>query len=425
AVAHKLNEEVETEGLVIYSFDAYDRRMVPTGNAGTVPPDLIDCAFEIPKGMGDGQIRHMIDKRILALRDPERLVQCATILLKDRGKFVGMLALFSPSIKSLDESLRLATDASDALGPMVNSELQKSDEKQRLREMETLYGVASVVLGSESPTNLASRVVRELSDTIAVDHIGISFLDGDDTISVANHGGQNRIFDEVSFAFGSGIAGWLKTGSPELYMVDALADDRIDKTTAMKKRVGSYCMIPLQFGPEPYGFITASTNRVGGIDFGKLKTLRAIAAETSQALGRLTNPSAGASGAMTPTEFYAAVREGKNGHLVYLQLLRRDELVEKYGAPAMDYAVRKLLNQLRAKLPSGGAICRRDEGDYVAFLPNWDESSSRSWANDAAATASMVGISTPDGRAKIPLALRAKVAGIGQQNHQVSQEMSA
>jgi hypothetical protein len=55
-------------------------------------------------------------------------------------------------------------------------------------------------------------------------------------------------------------------------------------------------------------------------------------------------------------------------------------------------------------------MTRRNEGDYVVFIPSTDSEFVRRWANDAATLASLVGVRTPDGSTRIPLALRAKVA---------------
>ena len=99
-----------------------------------------------------------------------------------------------------------------------------------------------------------------------------------------------------------------------------------------------------------------------------------------------------------------------------LEPIKRNSLIENYGRPAMTHAFRQFATRIRAKLPSGGALCRKGEGGLVVFLPDANEDFAAEWANDAAATASMIGLRTPDGSARIPLPMRAKVARTSQQD---------
>ena len=377
--------------------------------------------FEQVQGLGDGQIRHRVDKLLLALRDTDQPVQCGSVLLKDRGRMVGMVCLFHPSVKALEEAVDRANEASDITASLVHAQMEREEERRRLRETEILYSVSSTSAGADTPQSVAARVLRELADTMRVDGISISFLDEGDAFPIVTQGYAPRMMDAMSFASGSGVQGWLKTGAPELAILDTFDDQRLPKEEALKKRVGSLVVIPIQFGTEPFGFLTAMTQRVGGIDSGRLETLRVVGAELSQAIARMRSERRDPEGLTTPAEFHEIVGSGP-GCMVYLEVLRREELTEKYGAPAIELAVRKFAARMRSKLPTGGALCRRDEGDYVVFLRDMDEAFARSWANDAAATASMIALTTPDGRARIPLALRAKVASLEQQKHQISSE---
>lgn len=138
-----------------------------------------------------------------------------------------------------------------------------------------------------------------------------------------------------------------------------------------------------------------------------------VAAEMHQALLRIQSQPASASGLTLPSEFHALVEEGNEGCLVYLEPLRKEETLARYGAPAFEIALRQLALRLRSKLPAGGALCRRSAGDYIAYLPHLQEQAARNWANEAAATASLIGIAIEEGRKRVPLAVRAKVARIG------------
>ncbi|HWA83996.1 MAG TPA: hypothetical protein VG820_11200, partial [Fimbriimonadaceae bacterium] len=128
-------------------------------------------------------------------------------------------------------------------------------------------------------------------------------------------------------------------------------------------------------------------------------------------------------GLMTPQEFWLAT-EGGSGSLVYLEPLRRDQTVANFGYAAFEEALRKLAHQVRAKLPAGGSLCRRNQGDFLVYL-DIDEERARAWANEVAASAALIAISTSDPAKRVPLALRARVAQLTSQTHQLSERISA
>ena len=53
------------------------------------------------------------------------------------------------------------------------------------------------------------------------------------------------------------------------------------------------------------------------------------------------------------------------------------------------------------------------------LLADADVSVASLWANQASVLASMVAITTPDGRARVPLGLRVKVSALAKQTHQI------
>jgi len=425
SMAGKLCELTDAEGLTLYSVSQIGEKMVVQGVAGEVPDSSKTTAFDIPRGKGDSGIRTAMHQALAAIRNPDVDNDGSCVLLRDRGRVVGMMTVYHSQPEHLDQSVRLAEEISGTVAALIRLHNEKEKVEQRLREAELLYMVSGTSVGAETPTALASRVARELWETMKLDHLGVFFIDNRLAIPAVTHGAQTRVVDAMSFAVGQGVTGWLGVGSPELYLFDAYDDQRLSKPEAMKRRVGSFVLIPLQFGSEPYGFLTAATHRVGGIDAAHVETLRVVGAELGQALSRLEIPNRTTEGLATPKEFHQAVREAKDGCMVYLELLRKEELFESYGKPAVSFAVRKFAARMRAKLPTGGVMCRRSEGDYVVYLRGVDESIARSWANDAAATASMIGITTPDGRSRIPLALRAKVADRTQYSYQFSSDRVA
>ncbi len=424
-LADATRESSGADGVVVFGAADGGRKLVAEAAAGKFPVGSAETFFELPAGLSDAQARHIFEKRFNAIKTEGDRTQIGTSLLKKGGRIVGMVAMFCQSLKALEDALQLVSDAGDSLSHLFAGQRERDMERRRLRETELLYTVATTAQGSESRQNLVSRVVRELGEVLRLDHLAVSFLEGDSADMVAMRGLPVQPIDAMSFAYGAGIRGWLKLGAPEVVMTDALADDRFPKAEAIKKRIGSVAVVPIQFGEEPYGFLTAATHRVGGLDNARLETIRIVSAELGHALARHEQGGRDPEGLMTPREFQDCLKHMGRGCLVYLDVPRREELVETYGRPAYDMAVRKFAMRMRAKLPTGSGLCRRDEGDYVVALRDVGDQFARSWANEAAATASMVALTTPDGRARIPLALRAKVAAFGPQNHLVSEKTSA
>ncbi|MBC8066452.1 MAG: hypothetical protein H7Y17_16595, partial [Chlorobia bacterium] len=277
---------------------------------------------------------------------------------------------------------------------------------------------------STNATNLASRVFRELFETIEADHVGIYLLEGNDVLQLANQGARIKLLDALKLTAGTGLQGWLNSDSPEIVVFDARDDHRIDPQEALKRRVGCFVLMPLTTASETIGFVTAATHGRGGLDKPQIESLRISSLELSQALVRLEGKSVEPEGVMTPGEFGKRV-QGATGSFVYLQPLRKEQLTETFGKPAIDQALRKFVSQLRRSLPKGGCICRRDEGDYVVFLPKVGVEKASSWSTEVTASSAMIAIRTPDGSAKIPLALRAKVAAIDRQDSGVFDAITA
>jgi hypothetical protein len=410
----KLQDLVGADTLALYTLAQCDDMMVVRAVAGKHPEALKDSSHRVNLGLAPGQVKHGLESALNSLLTDESKSRMANVLLIDRGRVVGMVALGHEHATDLEQIREEMENLAPMAAAMIREEAKRESIERRLKETELLYDIAVTSTGAEHPRNIAARVVRELGNVIEADHLEVFFFEGQDVVSVAHAGVSVTLLDAMTFTSGPGLQGWLRMGAPEVVIHDTAMDERLPYQEAIKRRMNSFCVFPLQYDDRPYGFITAGSHRAAGIDVADAATLRSIAAEMSQALGRLHEPSSGGSGLMTPREFQELVEISKSGWLVYLEPLKRDLLIDAFGRPAVEHALRKFARRMRSRLPIGGALCRRSEGDYVAFIPVGQEEFVRSWANDAAATASMIGLRTPDGSARIPLALRAKVAPLVQ-----------
>lgn len=233
-----------------------------------------------------------------------------------------------------------------------------------------------------------------------------------------------RLIESMSFAGGSGIPGWLGIDAPELALFDPRTDARCPAKEAAKRRIGSYIAVPIRSGVQVTGLLAAGSHTVGRLGLGELESLRLIAAELGLAFSRLEGED-DRIGMATPAEFQRLLDSTEFGSIAVLQPLRRERILELHGAPALENAMRTLCRRLRPMLPPQGALLRRPNGDLIAFLPEFAEADASRWANEAAASASLIGLPTGSGDTRLPLGLRARVAAISRQSHEVLDEIAA
>ena len=420
AIAARVLDLSGAEGVGVCTLSQSGEALAVRSTAGRVETSLQEAVIELPRRATDDEIEAHAKAVVASLRDPAGGTKFASVLLKVRGKLVGMLALFHPSGIELEASLRRTNETADFLAELLIDCQVREDERRRMKEAELLYTVATTTLGAATPATLASRVARDLWDAVMLDHLSVWTIEGGTAELIAHEGTDLQAINDVAFPLGRGLEGWLRSGAPVLSIENGRNDARFPSQEAVRRRIGSLLIVPLEFGAAPFGYLVASTSRPAAIGAGETETLRAVCAELSQALARMLSGATGPEGLATPKEFYEIVRQQGQGCLVYLEVPQREELNEAFGKPAIEHAVRRFAVRLKSELPVGAAMTRRNEGDYVAFVPSTDEAFVRAWANDATTLASMVGVRTPDGRTKIPLALRAKVAPLNQQLHRIS-----
>ncbi|MGV3618649.1 MAG: hypothetical protein ACO1SV_25275 [Fimbriimonas sp.] len=405
--------------VVIYVKAEFGPSLVVQANEGGDGPEE---AIEVDLRLPTAQVRHIAERTIREGRS-EGAMPFETSLLVYAGQVVGMVQIEHPTADGLKSCVAALDGISSIVAEMTVDGHRREEAERRRREAELLYDMASLASGAESAATAAARFCRELTEATGADHIGIYLIELDGPQALARHGADIRLLESMSFAEGPGLPGWLRVDAPELLLFDVRSDSRCPAEEALRARVGSYLVVPLEFGTGTFGYISAASYRTGGLDLGAAETLRVAAAELGHALSRLNEASV-PEGLMNPREFGMHVGSRK-GCLVVLDPIRMERLLDTFGRPAVSHALRRFARRVAARLPQGGAVCRRSDGDYLAFLPECDESFASLWANELAATASMIGLRTPDGTNRIPLAIRARVAKLDPQSHEVLQGLSA
>lgn len=409
-LAAKLKQVAQVEGLVLYTPAQVADSLVARAQSGEVPPSLAERALDTSGVHNDHLLKRRFSNVYRVFQEAEGAdAYSAALILRNQGRLVGAVMLLDRNAESLQNAVEVLDEVQAPIVGILRHEQRTTTQERRLTQAELLYAVATVSTGSDTASNLAARVVRELWDSMEVDHLSAVFLDGEEPIVVARQGSSGSIVQEMEFPQGRGLGGWVRSGAPEVFVFDATEDSRVDRTTALKQRMGSFVMLPILLGDQPYGALLAATHQSGGLDSADLEHLRTISSEITQAVARLEEPQRAALGIMTPAEFARSVDQ-EHGTYILIEPLRRTELEAEFGRPAIDMMMRTLTRRIRQRLPAQGRICRRAEGDFIVFVPQVSEEFGRTWANDAIAHACMVGLTTPDGRQKIPMALRAKVS---------------
>jgi len=329
-----------------------------------------------------------------------------------------MIALTAKGDDSLLAAIETTTLALPIFGSTIIEEQRRENVERRLQETETLYAVVAVADGATSKVEIASRLVRDLAGVLEADHVGVYAIDGKELLPLAQDGLPLKLIEMMSFASGSGLKGWLDTGAPELNLMDVRKDQRFPAEASLRARIGSYCVQPIYIGEQLFGILSAASIRVGGLDISHVETLRAAGSELSRLFSKMDKSVDSPDGILSPKDFAEAVAE-RTGYMVTLDPLRLPELEAKFGRPALSHALRQLGLRIRARAPQGAIVCRHPSNMYLVFMDSEDGSSATSWANEMAAVGPQIGLRTPDGTTRIPIAIRAKVAQYGPQNNQV------
>lgn len=404
--------------VAVYTVGQFGDSLVVRGVTEDYPQPVRDQMVAVDLSKAPALIRQSAEA---ALRAATSGLDVASSLMLARGKVLGLLVAAPPHPNRDEETRARLEEIAPYVASAVDAEIERAFGQGRVRELELLYELSSVSTGSSTPAGLAARVVRELGAIVDVDALSVVLFDDDREIILASHGPSMALVEGMTFANGPGVKGWLDLGAPELSLYDARLDPRCDPRDSLERRVGAYFLAPLWSGLAPIGYLSAATHVAGGIDRGDVASLRLATHELCRALERVDGEMAG--GLMTPREFSNATAH-REGRLVYFEILRREELVAAHGASVVDIAARKLANLIRAQLPPEAALCRRDQNDFLAFLPTDDEFARR-WANDVSAGACLIGIATEEAGRWIPLALRARVAAVNPQSREASSEIAA
>lgn len=409
-LAEKLQELTGAQSLALYTLSQFEDTLAVRATCGELSAEVETSSFTIEPARVMRQITDNVELTLRSMLSESDRSKVGAVLLQTGTRVVGMVNLFHSDWDQLYEAKRVCEGIAVSLASLIAEEARRAAADKRLKELELLYETAVISFGAANRHELAERIIRRLPQLVRADFIAAYFF-VEGGVSLATCAGREvSILDGLSFAGGQGLRGWAQVGFPEVAVFRIDQDQRCNAEILARRRVGSFILIPFNCGAQPFGYLLAASRNSGGLDLPDLLTLRAVAAEFCQAVARMEMPQSGSHGLVSPTSFQALVSAPQDGCLVYLEMLKRAQILETCDGPAIDEAVRAFSFRLHGKLPPGGAACQRRQGEFVVLLPKASEEFARSWANDLAATASLIGVRTAGGRKTMPLAFKAKVA---------------
>jgi len=354
------------------------------------------------KEFSEAQLRHHVELTLSSLKSDAKRKDSVITVIKHRGLMMGVLVT-----QSADSGrLHAINDQWDLIAPQIGS-LLFSDQRRmhyerRRVEAELLYCLSSINRGEGNFTSISERVVRELFPVLNVDHFCVNIIEGSLVTRIASAGDTMPLLEVLSMQ----VQNELSQNRMSFAVADCYSSSECDRETALKNRVGSLFAASFGTGEIPEVLILAGRHASGGLERASIEVIHAIAAEFIQVLLRLENREESAF--LQPRELSALIESQGSGALVYIVPTHTESMMEIYGRPAMQRALRSYAARLRSTLPERGALCRRNEDDFVAFLPGADHTDAMRWGREAIALASLIEIGGTSDRKGRPLAVKVK-----------------
>ena len=410
----KIAEATGAAGVLLYTVANGGDHFVIKGAAGDLNESQLSESLAINAKQSIALVRDQADTLSLSL-EPEK--PTSNIVLQFEGKVVGILTITGKDKDQLFEAQESIQTCTNLIASMVTEEQKRDSMKRRLTEVEVLYAVVSNAEGACTKSEIAARIARDFQSVLQIEHLSISSIEDEESKLLALEGRELNLLGSMKFESGGGLVGWLNAGSPEVIISDARTSSLLPSDAIVRNRIGSYVIIPIPGETGPIGFITAASARIGGIDASEVATLRSAGAELSRLFLKPEDHDAIDEGILSPRRFVEAVGKAE-GVMVTLIPLQYKEYERRFGKPAIGHAMRTLGLRIRPHIPVGSLMCKHPDGLIMVYLLGAEKEAATLWANDLVAKGIGTDIKTPDGTAKMPLQLRAKVASLSPQFNQ-------
>ncbi|UJR78444.1 diguanylate cyclase domain-containing protein [Sandaracinus amylolyticus] len=241
------------------------------------------------------------------------------------------------------------------------------------------------------------RVARAALALLEAEHASIRVLDetGTELLSGAR-AGTGVQYRPVTFGRGVGVAGWVVDHNETVRIDDVSSDPRFVDVRGQGFAIQSMLAVPLSISGVVIGVLVVTSERLGAFDASKEDLAILLASIAVSPIERarleeiaLRDPSTRAFGAryLAPRlagEVHRA-REGRVAlSVIALDLDPLPELREELGRAAIDALLRVAVDRILAVVRARGVVIRRDAGELVIVLPQYD-------ADDAERMADRIG----------------------------------
>jgi hypothetical protein len=404
-LAQALRQAAEVEGAAIYTVPDIRDGMVLASSSGSAPAEA--RTLQIPIQAAPIMIREKASAALSALRTSNSTA-CENVILLDRGRLVGLAALYDSNPERSERGKRVLEDLSPLLARLLRDEQEAEALRIRTVRAELLADLGTRYLDS-TRAEASQGICDDLLSSLRLSGCAIMQRDGANWLAAGQAGDNpNPVFEGLILGAERGLEGWALAGGRELLVPEAREDVRYDRLLAIRKGVGMLVLMPLFSGSALVGALAAWTEEAHGVSSASLGTLRSIVPHVvRRCLGAVP---ASKRGLVDASTFW----DGAKGTGSFVEIdLGRGEGGDESSSQALMQARKKLLAAAIAQLPPGGLLTRRPSGTLVAFLAGFDEKATNAWASAL--------VPTPDN----PWGMSVKVLGHSPQSIQFLQKVFA
>jgi len=365
--AKKIREVAGVEGAAIFVVPDARDGFALAGSSGTAPSDT----YTLPVSLQASPIvlRETAERELRAASS-RATTRIATVLLTDRGRLVGIAALFDADRSVIEAGVDAIQRISTFAAGVVRDEHEALRQRERITQLELLNrftGRAS----EGAPAETAASICDDVASELTLDGCAIVDLTGTPPTPMAVVG--DPVTDLLIFPGGPDLRGWMGAGAPELIIDDARDDLRCDESLALRRGVGSLIVLPLVSSGSLIGALISWTTKRRGISSVAIGTLRALAPFVlRQVFGGFATTRPG----LVDADTFWHSTQGP-GSFVEIDLGRT---TGPTASRELQDARRNLLTTALGRLPYGGLMTRRSAGTLLAFLPGYDDASAERWA---------------------------------------------
>ncbi|MHB8636804.1 MAG: GAF domain-containing protein [Fimbriimonadaceae bacterium] len=366
-LAKTVREIAGVEGAAIFVVPDARDGFALAGSSGTAPNDV----FTLPTSLQASPIvlRETVERELLGA-GPVPTSKVAAALLTDRGRLIGVAALFDADRSALEAGVVALERISSFAAGVVREEHEARRQRERIAQLELLNRFTGRST-ENTPADAARTICDDLASELTLDGCAIVDLTGSTPKSMAAVG--DEVTDMLKFAGGVDLRGWMGAGANELVIDDARDDQRCDEALALRRGVGSMMVQPLVSSGSLIGALIAWTTRRRGISSVAIGALRAL---SPFVLRHVFGGFATTRPGLVDADTFWHGTQGP-GSFIEIDLGRTSE---PSASQELQEARRHLLTTALGRLPAGGLMTRRSAGTLLAFLPAYDETSAQKWA---------------------------------------------